>query len=408
MRNALAAVITGLMAVSMAGCGEGEGEGDDAFTVGLLLPSSAVPRWERFDKPMIEKRVKALCPDCKVAYANAADDATIQRQQMNSLITRGARAIIVDAVDVKALRSSVQAADRAHVPVVAYDRLAEGPVSGFVSFDGAQVGRLQGKALLKAMGDKAKQRRIVMMNGDPVSPNTAWYRKGARSVLDDKVTIRKEYANLEWRTDIARGNMTAAISDLGPGRIDGVLAANDAIASGVISALKSAGVSPLLPVTGQGADLDAVQRIVKGEQTMTVYKSFRQEADVAASMAVALGHGRSVHAIATTTVDSPTTQDVPAVLLTPVPVTAGTIERTLVRDEVYSIHEICPANLRSACDRAGLTGPTTKDTKETKEKEKVKGGDPGGVPARAGVARHLQAVRRRPGAPGRGTATPGR
>ncbi|MER6092348.1 sugar ABC transporter substrate-binding protein [Streptomyces bluensis] len=407
IRNALAAVITGLMAVSMAGCGESDGEGDDGFTVGLLLPSSAVPRWERFDKPMIEKRVKALCPDCKVAYANAADDATNQRQQMNSLITRGARAIIVDAVDVKALRSSVQAADRAHIPVVAYDRLAEGPVSGFVSFDGAQVGRLQGKALLKAMDDRAKHRRIVMMNGDPVSPNAAWYRKGARSVLDDKVTIRKEYANLEWRADNAHNNMTAAIRDLGPGRIDGVLAANDAIASGVISALKSAGVSPLLPVTGQDADLDAVQRIVKGEQTMTVYKSFRQEADVAASMAVALGHGRSTHAIATTTVDSPTTQDVPAVLLTPVPVTAGTIERTLVRDEVYSIHEICPPKLRSACDRAGLTGPTTKETKETKEKL-VKGGDPGGVPARAGVARHLQAVRRRPGAPGCGTATAGR
>ncbi|MFJ9583510.1 sugar ABC transporter substrate-binding protein [Streptomyces acidicola] len=403
-RNALAALVTGLMAVSMAGCGETEGEGEDGFTVGLLLPSSAVPRWERFDKPLIEKRVKALCPHCKVAYANAADDAMNQRDQMNSLITRGARVIILDAVDVKAMRSSVQAAHRAHIPVVAYDRLAEGPISGFVSFDGAQVGRLQGKALLKALGDRAKGRRIVMMNGDPISPNTAWYRKGARSVLDDKVTIRKEYANLEWRVENAHTNMAAAISDLGAHRIDGVLAANDAIASGVISALKSARVSPLLPVTGQDADLDAVQRIVKGEQTMTVYKSFKRQADVAASMAVALGHGRSVHAIATTTVDSPTTQDVPAVLLTPVPVTAGTIGRTLVRDKVYSVHEICTPKLRSACDRAGLTEPK----KPTEPKKKEMGGDPGGVPARAGVARHLQAVRRRPGTPGRGTAAPGR
>lgn len=397
-RNALAAVITGLMAVSAAGCGENDGEGDRGFTVGLLLPSTAVPRWERSDKPLIEKRVKELCADCRVAYANAEDDATNQWQQMNSLITKGARVIILDVVDAGALRSSVQAAHRADIPVVAYDRLAEGPVSGFVSFDGAQVGRLQGKALLKAMGDSAKRRRIVMMNGDPASPNTAWYRQGARSVLDDKVTIRKEYANLEWRAENAHSNMSAAISDLGPDRIDGVLAANDTIAAGVIAALKSARVSPLLPVTGQDADLEAVRRIVKGEQVMTVYKPFKQEADVAASMAVALGRGKSIDRMATTTVDSPTTEDVPAVLFAPIAVTADTVERTLVRDHVYSIHQICTPKLRPACDRAGLTGSSKKE----------KGGDPGGLPARAGVARHLQAVRWRPGAPGRGTAAPGR
>ncbi|MEW2402625.1 substrate-binding domain-containing protein [Streptomyces sp. NPDC046862] len=355
-RNALTAVVAGLMAVFAAGCSEGDGDGDNGFTVGLLLPSRAVPRWEHSDKPMIEKRVKELCPDCTIRYANAENDATSQRQQMNSLVTKGAGVIILDAVDPKALRSSVQAADRADVPVLAYDRLAEGPISGFVSFDGAEVGKLQAEGLLKAMGEEANGGRIVMMNGDPASPNAAWYEEGARSVLDDKVTIGKAYTTLGWRTDNAHDNMSAAISSLGPDGIDGVLAANDSIAAGVIAALKSARVSPLPPVTGQDADLDAVQRIVKGEQTMTVYKPFKQEADAAAAMAVALGRGESVDSVATTTVDSPTTENVPAVLLTPVGVTVDTIAQTLVKDGVYTIDQICTPKLRPACDQAGLTG----------------------------------------------------
>jgi ABC-type xylose transport system substrate-binding protein len=149
--------------------------------------------------------------------------------------------------------------------------------------------------------------------------------------------------------------MSAAISALGPGRIDGVLAANDAMAAGVISALKSAHVRRLPPVTGQDADLDAVQRVVNGEQSMTVYKSFRAEAEAAAAMAVALGRGEKLHTIATTTTDSPTTHHIPSVLLSPVAVTAANIEQTLIKDGVYTIAQICTPRLRTACAKAGLT-----------------------------------------------------
>ncbi|MBR8639199.1 substrate-binding domain-containing protein [Streptomyces tuirus] len=350
-----AGLIAGVMAVSLAGCTEGSGEGEDGLTIGLLLPSRAVPRWEQSDKPLIEKRVKELCSDCTVMYANAENDAASQRQQMNSMITRGASVLILDVVDPKALRSSVRAAAREGIPVVAYDRLAEGPISGFVSFDGGEVGRLQGEALLRGMGARADGGGVVMVNGDPSSPNAPWYEGGARSVLQDKVQILKSYNTLGWRTENAHDHMSAAISDLGPNRIDGVLAANDSIAAGVISALKSARVSPLPPVTGQDADLDAVRRIVDGEQYMTVYKPFRQETDAAAAMAVALARGNDLDALVTTSVDSPTTKDVPARLLDPVSVTQDTIGRTLVRDGVYTIDQICTPKLRSACDRIGLT-----------------------------------------------------
>ncbi|MFI6373443.1 substrate-binding domain-containing protein [Streptomyces sp. NPDC050546] len=348
-------LMAGVLATSLAGCTGSGDEGDDSLTLGLLLPSRAVPRWEQSDKPLIEKRVKELCPECSVVYANAENDAARQRQQMDSMITRGVSALILDVVDPKALRSSVRAADREGIPVVAYDRLAEGPISGFVSFNGGQVGRLQGEQLLKGMGAKADGGGVVMMNGDPSSPNAAWYEGGSRSVLEDKVRILKSYNTLGWRTENANDHMSAAINGLGPNQIDGVLAANDSIAAGVVAALKSARISPLPPVTGQDADLDAVRRIVEGEQYMTVYKPFRLETEAAAAMAVALARGNDLDALVTRTMDTPTEQDVPAVLLTPTAVTAGTIGRTLVRDGVYTIDQICTPKLRPACARIGLT-----------------------------------------------------
>ncbi|WP_369167072.1 sugar ABC transporter substrate-binding protein [Streptomyces sp. R28] len=354
VRRVIGTLVAGLLTVSLAACGDDGKAGADSFTVGLLLPSRTVPRWEHSDKPLIEERLKELCPDCTMLYANAENDATRQRQQMTSMITKGAGVLILDAADTRAVRSSIQEARKAGVPVVAYDRLAEGPISAFVSFDGGQVGRLQGEALLEAMGDQAHARDVVMMNGDPTSPNAAWYRSGALSVLKNKVRIGRSYDTLGWSTENAHTNMAAAIAALSPERIGGVLAANDSIAAGVITALKSAGVRQMPPITGQDADLDAVRRIVKGEQYMTVYKPFRAEATAAAAMAVALGRGEDVRDIARTNTDSPTTKRIPSVLLTPTAVTADSIEQTLVKDGVYTVDQICVAKLRAACEKAGL------------------------------------------------------
>ncbi|MER6560319.1 substrate-binding domain-containing protein [Streptomyces sp. NPDC001027] len=354
-RYAAAVVGAALLTLPLASCDSGGQSGGGGFTVGLLLPSRAVPRWEHSDRPLIEAQVKKLCPACKVEYANAENDVTRQRQQMVSMVTKGAKVLILDAADTRALRSSIQEARRAGVPVVAYDRLAEGPVTGYVGFDGHEVGRLQGAALLEALGKRAENADVVMVNGDPTSPNAALYRKGALSVLAGEVTIARSYNTLDWSAQNAHANMSAAIAALGPDRIDGVLAANDSIASGVISSLKSAGVTDLPPVTGQDADLDAVRRIVKGEQYMTVYKPFKDEASAVAAMAVAVGRGDDPRDSATTTVDSPTTENIPSVLLTPTAVTAEDVEPVLVENGVYTAAQICTPALRTDCDRVGLT-----------------------------------------------------
>ncbi|WP_200308695.1 sugar ABC transporter substrate-binding protein [Streptomyces adelaidensis] len=358
-RMSVAVAVAAVLALSGA-CGGGGGDGGsggggDSLTVGVLLPGGGASRFGQFDRPLIEKKLKELCPDCPAATVAATPEPTVQRQQLDAMITRGVDVLIVAAVDSEALRSSVEAADRADIPVVAYDRLAQGPISGYVTFDGEIVGKLQGEALLEAMGSEADGGQIVMMNGATTDPNADWYKRGALSVLQDKVEIGKSYDTVGWRPENAYTNMTGAISALGADNIDGVLAANDSLAGAVVSALDAAAVRPLPPVTGQDADLAAVQRIVRGDQYMTIYKPFKPAADAAAEMAVALGRGESIDSIATGTVDSPTTKDVPAVLLPSVSVTADNIKDTLVKDGMYTVDQICTPKLRSACDQAGLT-----------------------------------------------------
>lgn len=339
-----------------SGSGDGGGGGGDRITVGVLLPGGGASRFGQFDKPLIEERLKELCPDCPAANVAATPDPQVQQQQFEAMITRGVDVVILAAVDPQLMRPSVESAHRAGIPVVAYDRLAQGPISGYVTFDGEEVGRLQAEALLTAMAaDGGDGRRIVMMNGATTDPNAGWYKDGALKVLKGKVTIGKSYDTVGWRAENAYVNMTGAIAALGGENIDGVLSANDTMAGAVVSALNAAKVRPLPPITGQDADLLAVRRIVKGDQYMTIYKPFKRATDATVQMAVTLGRGEEVGAIATGTVDSPTTKDVPAVLLPSVSVTVGNIGETLVKDGMYTVDQICTPALRSACDRAGLT-----------------------------------------------------
>ena len=350
-------------AVALAACGSsgdsssGDGSetnGGDTPTIGLLLPDATTARWETQDGPLLETKIKELCGDCAVEHANAKGDVALQQEQMDSMITAGVDAILLVAVDARSLSAAVRSANEADIPVIAYDRLAEGPISGYVSFDGEEVGRLQGRALLKAMGDAA-DRQIVMMNGDPSDPNAVSFKKGALFVLEGRVEIGKEYDTLQWRPENAHMNMSGAISALGVGNIDGVYAANDGLAAGSISALKSNKVDPLPPVTGQDAELGALHRILRGDQYMTVYKPFAPEASAAATMAVAAARGESLDRVATDEVSTRGADAVPAVMLTPVSVTVDNIKDTVVKDGVYTIEQICTPELRAACDEAGLT-----------------------------------------------------
>ncbi|MGW3151496.1 substrate-binding domain-containing protein [Streptomyces sp. NPDC001177] len=367
MRRAAVAAAVSAMAVSLAACGtakesdggstrEGAKKGD-ALTIGLLLPESQTARYESFDKPLIEKNIRRLTNgQAKVVYANAKQDAVAQSQQVDTMVTNKVDVLIVDAVDSKAIASSVSKAKNAGIPVVAYDRLAEGPIDAYTSFDNEQVGHVQGKALLQALGSKAKDGKIVMMNGSITDPNAKLFKKGAHAELDGKVHIGKEYDTKEWKPENANQNMEGALSALGKNHIIGVYSANDGLAGGIITALKAAGLSKLPPVTGQDAELAGVQRIVAGEQYMSVYKPYAPEAEAAAEMAVALAKGQKPGSVATGKVDSPTTKGIPAVLVPVTALTKDNIKDTVIKDGVYTVSDICTGPYRAACKRLGLTG----------------------------------------------------
>ncbi|MGW2327894.1 substrate-binding domain-containing protein [Streptomyces sp. NPDC001700] len=362
MRRVAIATAVVSMAASLAACGsakEADNKGEKekktgALTIGLLLPEDQTARYENFDRPLIKEKVLADCSDCKIQYANAKSDPSVQQQQVDSMITKKVDVIILDSVDSKSIGGSVKKAAEANIPVVAYDRLAEGPISAYTSFDNETVGKVQGEALLKALGDKAKggKGKIVMLNGWEADPNAAMFKKGALSVLKGKVEIAKSYDVDRWLAEEANKSMTGAISSVGKNNIVGVYSANDSMAGGAITALKSGGVKPLPPVTGQDAELAGVQRVVSGEQYMSVYKSYVEEATAAAKMAIALGRGEK--AAGTSTVDSPTTKDIPATLIPPVSLTKDNIKSTVIKDGLYTVGQICTPKLKAACDAAGL------------------------------------------------------
>ncbi|WP_329214475.1 substrate-binding domain-containing protein [Streptomyces sp. NBC_01485] len=350
------AVVLTLVLAACGGAGTGDDpDGGNGPRIGVLLPDATTARWEAQDRPLLEKRIKELCDTCTVEHANAKGDVALQQEQMDSMITKGVDAIVLVAVDARSLGATVTKAHAADIPVIAYDRLAEGPISGYVSFDGVEVGRLQGRALLKAMGDKVPGAQIVMMNGDPSDPNAKSFKEGALSVLDGKVKIGKAYDTPQWRAETAHMNMSGALAALGADSIDGVYAANDGLAGGSIAALKANKVAPLPPVTGQDAELAALRRIVLGEQYMTVFKPFKPEAAAAGAMAVAAARGQSLGKVATGRVPARGGEAVASVLLTPVSVTAGTIRDTVVKDGLHTVRQICTPQLRAACERAGLT-----------------------------------------------------
>ncbi len=331
-------------------------KGDD-ITVGLLLPDKDTARFEAFDHPIFKKEVAALTHGKgKVDYANAEASQDKQSRQFQEMVSKKVDIIVVDALDAKAIAPDVQKAKDAGIPVIAYDRLAQGPIDAYVSHDNELVGEVQGRAIMEALGSKAATSDIVMMNGDPADPNTASFKEGALTELKDKVHIAEQYDTDKWSPAVAEANMKKAIRAVGLNNIAAVYSANDGMAGAVIDALKQAGATTIPPVTGQDANLDAVQRVVSGEQYMSVYKSFLDEATDAAEMAVYKVQGRDIQydALTQDKVDSPTQKDIPATLVPVVSLTRDNIKDTVIADGVYTVADICTPKYRSACAAIGL------------------------------------------------------
>jgi D-xylose transport system substrate-binding protein len=367
-RAAWLAVTAAAIALLAAACGTTNNGGGGSSSSGggrkiaLLLPESKTTRYEAQDRPQFEAKVKALCGDCQILYSNANQDAALQQNQADAALTNGAKVMVLDPVDSASAASIVAKAKAQNVPVISYDRLITGAdIDYYISFDNMEVGKLQARSLVsKLKADGEGSGTIVMINGAPTDNNAKLFKQGAHSIIDSSgLKIGKEYDTPDWSPDQAQNEMEQAITALGSKGFQGVYAANDGTAGGAIAAMKGQGIDPATrPTTGQDAELAAVQRILTGDQYMTVYKAIKPEAGQAAELAVDLVNGNrsAANALAKQTTNNGQ-KDVPSIILTPVAVTKANANQTIgkmISDGFLKATDICSGSAASACRQVGL------------------------------------------------------
>jgi D-xylose transport system substrate-binding protein len=353
------------LTTGVAACGgndDGDSSGDGGSSGGkkiaLLLPESKTARYESQDRPLFEQRIKDQCPDCEVLYSNADQDTSKQQQQVEAAVTEGADVIVLDPVDSASASGMVTRANQSDIPVISYDRLIlDAPVDYYVSFDNEKVGKLQADTQIKALKEaNTPTGPIVKINGSPTDNNATLFKQGSNTAYEAAgVKIAKEYDTPDWSPDKAQQEMEQASTALGKDGFNGVYAANDGTAGGAIAALKSAGIDPsTMWVTGQDAELAGIQRIIDGEQYMTVYKAIKPEAEAAADLALALADGNEPPAGLINGEEDNGNKKVPSVLLDPVAVTKDNVMDTVVKDGFWSTEEICTAAYKKACTESGI------------------------------------------------------
>jgi D-xylose transport system substrate-binding protein len=349
------AVLLALVVIA-AGCGGGD-NGGGGKTVALLLPENHTPRYEANDRPDFEAKVKEICSDCKILYSNATQDASKQQSQAEAALTQGADVLVVDAVDAGSAGAIVTKAKAQDVPVVSYDRLiTNSDIDNYVSYENVQVGKLQGTTLIKGLKANGKASGpVVMLAGDPADNNAKLFKQGANQALKTGgVKIAKSYDTPGWTADKAQNEMQQAITALGNNGFAGVLAANDDLGGAAVAAMKGAGIKPSSrPTTGQDATVAGLQRILAGDQYMTVWKAIKPEAGAAAQIAVALAKGDDVPSGLVNQQVNNGKKDVPSVILTPVAIVKNNVNKVVDGGDVKK-SDLCKGSFASACSSAGI------------------------------------------------------
>src|SRR5881394_774870 len=286
-----------------------------AVRIGFSMDTLKEERWQR-DKQLVEARAKEVGAELDVQVANG-DDA-VQTKQADNMLTKGVDVLIVAPHNGEIAASIVEAAHRKGVPVISYDRLIRNAdVDLYVSHQVEKIGEMQADYALKHV----PKGNYLLIGGSPTDYNAILLRKGQMNVLKPAVDrgdvkiISDQFAR-EWKAEEALGLTEDALTKTG-NKIDAVVASNDGTAGGAISALEAAGLAGKVLVTGQDAQKDAVQRIVKGTQTMTIYKPIKSLADSAVDAALNLAKKEPVE-----TKDKVNNgkKDVPSILIPPLSV----------------------------------------------------------------------------------------
>lgn len=313
-----------------------EKSSNKTISIGLSLPSQQEERWVK-DRKTIEAESKALGIDLKIQVADS--DAIKQESQCESLISQGINVLILVPHDAKSSTSIIEKAHKAGIKVISYDRLVIGAdVDLYLSFDNIKVGELQGEYLTKTV----PKGNYVVLSGSPSDNNASMFKQGAMKYIQplvDKgdIKIVMDEAVTDWLPSEALKLMKNALT-ANENKIDAVLAPNDGTAGSCIQALSEQGLAGKIPVTGQDSDLLAAQRIVKGTQTMTIFKDTRELGKEAIKIAQKMINGENIE---TTHKVNNEKIEVPSILLSPIAVDKNNLDEVLInsgyldKEDVY-------------------------------------------------------------------------
>lgn len=363
-----AGLATGAIALSLAACSSSSGGssgGGDGGLIGVAMPTKSSERWIA-DGNNVKKQLEAAGYQVDLQYAE--DDIPTQVSQLENMITKGAKALIIASIDGTTLTNVLQEAADSDIKVIAYDRLIRDSenVDYYATFDNYKVGVQQANSLLaglgltdlegKAAADAPKGPfNVELFAGSPDDNNATFFYNGAMDtlkpyidegtlVIKSKQTDFNTVATLRWDGEVAQSRMedilTKTYSD--GSKVNGVLSPYDGLSRGIISALTDAGYTtgdsfPI--ITGQDAELDSVKAIESGEQYATIYKDTRELAKEAVSMAKAVLGGDKPEVNDTKTYDNGK-KVVPSYLLDPVIVTKDQIQSVLVDGGYYTEDQI--------------------------------------------------------------------
>jgi D-xylose transport system substrate-binding protein len=362
MRGMLGLVAAVVLALGAAACG---GDDDSASSdsgggkelsgkIAVLLPDTkSSDRWEKADRRFFGEAFKAAgLSDDDFIISNAQGDPATQRSQAEQAVTEGAKVILLTNLDSGSGAAIIADGKSKGVTMVDYDRLTlKANADYYVSGDATEAGRLQGQGLVDGL-EKAgtKDPQIAMLHGAPTDSFATDLQKGYKEVLQPKLdsgdyTLAAEQAVPNWDGQQALTIFEQMLQKTN-NKIDGVVTANDTLANSVISALQARKLD-LVPVTGLDATAGALQHILAGEQSMTVYFSIKDQATKAANLAVQIARGEEP-----TGVDSEVdngTKTVPTIFLEPVTIRKDNIADTVIADDFVSWDEVCVGEYKQYC-----------------------------------------------------------
>lgn len=335
------------------------GDGGGGGSVGVILPDAASsPRWENNDRPALQEAIEAA--GYEAVIQNASADVSKFAQLCDSMINQGVNVLMIVNLDSESGAACQQKAKDAGIPSIDYDRLTlGGSADYYVSFDNVQVGQLMGEGLIACLDELGKtQANIVFINGDPTDNNAALFKEGYESALQPKFdsgdyTLVGDQTG-EWDATKAQTTFEQIFAQ-NDGKVDGVVSANDTMAGGIVTVLKNNNLDGEVPVTGQDASDEGLQRVVAGTQCGTVFKDVNLEAEAAAKLAVAIlkADGSADDLVNGEVEDSEGGRTVKSVFATPVWITQDNINE--VFDAGYTtVEKVCTADFADACAELGL------------------------------------------------------